>query len=120
MASLRWVVHYGVANKSSGDVIKNAFGIPLNKNDAVYREWPGLRVHLDNGEEPDDPDNPDVNRMYFDAIVGSPNGWGVALMLQQRQEHFQRHVINQAYMFGSDSGKSSCVAWRIGPVDEED
>lgn len=117
VASLRWVVHRGVSNPSAKNVAKIVSDIDTAERDPIWRMYPGAEYELLNEEEPD---NSDHNSDYFNALVGNPNGWGIALMLQQRKSDFLSRVINRVNVFGSDDDDILCMQWRIGPANEND
>lgn len=121
---LNWVIHAGVTNPSSKKVAEESFGYkPGSKQPAIFPAWPGYQYYLPDEDDPEDPDDPDdpadnqtpENRNNFNAQTGSPNGYGVAFLLQQRREDLRGKVIHQINIFGTDDNRNLCLSWKSGP-----
>ena len=46
------------------------------------------------------------------ALVGIPNGLGIAWMLLQHKKQFGPRTIDEVKVFGSDYGEL-CISWKI-------
>ena len=100
LQKLRWVIHYNIGNTQSLGAIQWLFGNP--PPNYKFKGWPGRGYDLStqNTAQP------------AQALVGIPNGKGIAYMLLQHNQQFGPRTIDRVQVFGSDYG-GLCVAWRI-------
>ena len=110
---LEWVIHVGVTSPSSRDAALLATGHQLGQI-PQWPPFPGYQFPIpDESVPPNEQDQ--TARDNFNALVGCPNGLGVAFMLQQRQDAFNHMVIDRVHAFASD-GNDLVIAWHIGLV----
>ena len=86
MEGLSWIIHDNVVNGVSWDVMHQAIrtaNVPMSK-------WPGTRFLT----------NTDPGR----ALVGCPNGYGAAFLLNQANKYLTAKTIDYAVIFDNDSG----------------
>ena len=107
--NLEWVIHTSVSNPSSIDVALLASGHELGTSlrDVEWPEYPGYQFEENTADE--------TERDNFNALVGCPNGWGTAYMLQQRQSSFDSKVIDRVHIIGNDED-DLVILWHIGPA----
>ena len=102
--NLKWVVHYNVVNKVCLDVAKQA-----TRNPDIYSfpHWPGISFQVAG-------DYGSTVTQWAKALIGCPNGYGVAYMLSQFRLKFGPRTINNVYVFGNDDASARlCLAYQI-------
>ena len=114
--NLKWVVHINVQNPSTQNAAAKAIALPGNSR-PKWEPYPGYQFVLPQESRPDNAQD-QKNRAAFNAMVGCPNGYGIAYMLQQRQDTFTiastRQIVDQINVFGTDSAVMA-IGWHIGP-----
>ena len=79
--SLKYILHRSVTNQYSQAISTTAIKNAKSK----LAEWPGTKL------------DPDTDP--WAAIVGCPNGYGVAFMLAQHEETFRSKSLSTAWVF---------------------
>ena len=115
--SLKWIIHKVILNRSCEAVAKQTIGQPVDEW-VVWPPYPGHVYPLP--EQTDEPPTEEEQTAIdnFNALVGCPNGYGIAFMLQQRMDNafLGRMVINEVDLFGTDGSMGYiCMAYGIGP-----
>lgn len=106
--SLRRVVHAYIWNESTMDVAKRAVSSrfpPGTTN--LLRIRPGVFFK--------EPTANGVAKDNFDAVMGSPNGVGVAFLLGQHTRVFGNKVVDGFTIFGDGVTAWPSIGWRITP-----
>lgn len=115
--NLRWVVHIGVTDYSCKNVALLVAGYQAGTS-PKWKQYPAWQFNIpyqQPGSE-QDPTWQNFKRAY-NALLGCPNGFGVAHMLQQRQQDLGRQIIDEIMVFGTDADAAFpgelCLGWRI-------
>ena len=111
IAGLEWVIHLSVSNPSTLDVAMLVGGYEPWEATPEWPEYPGWKFSIPDERNPP----PEVERDDFYALVGCPNGFGVAYMLQQRRSAFNKKVIDRVNVFSPD-GEELTIAFHLGSV----
>ncbi|KAI4156026.1 MAG: hypothetical protein LQ340_000572 [Diploschistes diacapsis] len=94
---LQYIIHMLVSNSVSVAVAQRVFtggtGTP-----ASFPQWPGRSYETDTEGGA--------------ALVGVPNGYGVAYMLAQHRAQLGPRTVDQVRVFGNDYGQL-CIAWHV-------
>ncbi|KAI4150596.1 MAG: hypothetical protein LQ340_003987, partial [Diploschistes diacapsis] len=96
---LQWLIHYTVLNPVSEAVANTVFGTSGN---SAWPAWPGR------GFVPYD----SVYGQPAKALIGCPNGHGVAYLLAQHVREYGPRAIDEVRVFGSDS-ELLCMGWHV-------
>lgn len=87
MRNIRFVMRTPCENSITQKVIKNA----MNRTKQELGKWPGVTFGMDSEEGK--------------AILGSPNGWGVAFMLIQHKRQLGNKVVEKVTVFQDEGRK---------------
>ena len=97
LGKLSWVVHQGITNPESEAMAEAAMG----GAGAPSTRWPGQAFCPGSDS--------------FNALVGCPNGRGVAYLLSQHLVQYGRKTIGEVHVFNGNLGFLS-MAWKIEPL----
>ena len=100
LQTLQYIIHYDVANTQSLETVSYILKVPLSHQ---FPDWDHGYVYKPGSQDTD---------QAAKALVGIPNGLGIAWMLLQHEAQFGPRTIDQVTVFGSDYGEL-CIAWKI-------
>ena len=115
--SLKWVIHKFVLNPSCNDAAEDTIGADPN-SPLKWPPFPGYEFDIPIESDEPETDDDKTKRDNFNALVGCPNGSGIAFMLQQRQQVLGLMVIDRINLFGTDKLGLLCMAYHILPLSE--
>ena len=107
LRNLKWIIHENVENPTCQAAMDTAWEIPPKLNQPKWPAWPGRKYTVTDSEKADE-------AKAARAMIGCPNGFGIAYMLMQHKEEFDTNTINSVTIFATDPGQQ-CLAWSIGP-----
>ena len=88
MRGLNWVIRSDVRNPTTNSIANSAFD-----DHEIIEEWPGTTFKMDT----------EVGK----ALLGSPNGYGVAWLLANHIVAMGSKTVDQVTVFTNDDGKMS-------------
>ena len=128
---LNWVIHHTVFNPSCEDAatetLVNTGDDDSDDDDSDHArrgtsyKWPsfpGTMFDIRNEFITPRTDAIDAAIENFNAMVGCPNGYGLAYMLQQHQDSMGYKVIDQVYLFRGDDTDLLNIAYHILPLSQ--
>ncbi|MCJ1328101.1 hypothetical protein MMC10_004776 [Thelotrema lepadinum] len=101
---LRWVFHINVSNQETKDVVNRALA-NLQYPSPVSRGWPGA-ILVPSRSTTETADQAAV------AMLGCPNGHGIAYLLSQHVAQYGHKIIDQVNVFTDSTGEPR-IAWRF-------